>query len=51
MTCPFDCAQTLLFRAGIKARSGSTLSKPQHLCWGAEGLTSYEEYGRLKATI
>ena len=22
-----------------KRRSGSTLSKPRHLCWGAEGLT------------
>jgi hypothetical protein len=24
---------------GAKRRSGSTLSKPQHLCWEVEGLT------------
>jgi hypothetical protein len=28
------------FEGGVKKRrSGSTLSKPQHLCWEVEGLT------------
>jgi hypothetical protein len=33
------------FKGGVKRRrSGSTLSKPQHLCWGVEGLTRYWHY-------
>ena len=36
-----SAAPSPAFEGGVKKRrSGSTLSKPQHLCWGAEGLTS-----------
>jgi len=36
---PFDGAKARLSGRVIKRRSGSTLSKPRHLCRGAEGLT------------
>ncbi len=29
-------------------RSGSTLSQPQHLCWGVEGLTLFRKISRLQ---
>ena len=35
-----SAAPSPAFESGVKKRrSGSTLSKPQHLCWGVEGLT------------
>ncbi len=35
-----SAAPSPAFEGGVKKhRSGSTLSKPQHLCWGVEGLT------------
>jgi len=34
-----SAAPSTAFGGGVKKRrSGSTLSKPQHLCWGVEGL-------------
>ena len=36
---PFGGAKLRPLGRCVKRRSGSTLSKPQHLCWGAEGLT------------
>jgi len=36
---PFDGAKPCFLRRGQKSRAGSTLSKPWHLCRGAEGLT------------
>jgi len=35
-----SAAPSPAFEGGVKkCRSGLTLSKPQHLCWGVEGLT------------
>jgi hypothetical protein len=35
-----SAAPSPTFEGGVKKHcSGSTLSKPQHLCWGVEGLT------------
>ena len=37
-----SAAPSHAFESGVKKRrSGSTLSKPQHLCWGVEGLTYF----------
>ena len=36
---PFGSAKPHSLGSGIKCRSGSTLSKPQPLGWGVEGLT------------
>ncbi|PIV23812.1 MAG: hypothetical protein COZ69_03685 [Deltaproteobacteria bacterium CG_4_8_14_3_um_filter_45_9] len=39
-----SAAPSPAFEGGVKKRrSGSTLSKPQHLCWGVEGLTFTKE--------
>jgi hypothetical protein len=38
-----SAAPSPAFKGGVKKRrSESTLSKPQHLCWGVEGLTKLD---------
>jgi hypothetical protein len=40
-----SAAPSPAFEGGVKKRrSGSTLSKPQHLCWGVEGLICCNEF-------
>jgi len=38
---PFGGAKLRPLGRCVKRRSGSTQSKPQHLCWGVEGLTGW----------
>ena len=44
---PFGGAKPRPLGRGVKRRSGATLSKPQHLCWGVDGLTSPDDFTML----